>query len=93
MADVKSSGALLEHMQASFFRRIDFRSWIGDLFLASYGNWCVMAFQSGDQRDWVFFATKFKLAIPCVDRRQDVSEGADANKEGLFAIQIFLKWN
>ena len=63
--------------------------WIGDYVLASYGTGAVMAVPSGDQRDWDF-ATKFNLAIPAVIEGQDVSEGSDANKDGIICNSDFL---
>lgn len=90
MADVKSvsgefTGAYAKHPFSGELIPI----WIGDYVLASYGTGAVMAVPSGDQRDWDF-ATKFKLSIPAVIEGQDVSEGADANKEGIICNSDFL---
>jgi leucyl-tRNA synthetase len=90
MADVKQvsgefTGAYAKHPFSGELIPI----WIGDYVLASYGTGAVMAVPSGDQRDWDF-ATKFNLAIPAVIEGQDVSEGADANKDGIICNSDFL---
>jgi len=90
MADVKQisgefTGAYAKHPFSGELIPI----WIGDYVLASYGTGAVMAVPSGDQRDWDF-ATKFNLPIPAVIEGQDVSEGADANKEGIICSSDFL---
>lgn len=90
MADVKQvsgefTGAYAKHPFSGELIPI----WIGDYVLASYGTGAVMAVPSGDQRDWDF-ATKFNLPIPAVIEGQDVSEGADANKEGIICNSDFL---
>ncbi len=90
MADVKTvsgefTGAYAKHPFSGDLIPI----WIGDYVLASYGTGAVMAVPSGDQRDWDF-ATKFKLSIPAVIEGQDISEGADANKEGVICNSDFL---
>ncbi len=90
MADVKQvsgefTGAYAKHPFSGELIPI----WIGDYVLASYGTGAVMAVPSGDQRDWDF-ATKFNLAIPAVIEGQDVSEGADANKNGIICNSDFL---
>ena len=90
MADVKQvsgefTGAYAKHPFSGNLIPI----WIGDYVLASYGTGAVMAVPSGDQRDWDF-ATKFNLPIPAVIEGQDVSEGADANKEGIICNSDFL---
>lgn len=90
MADVKQvsgefTGAYAKHPFSGELIPI----WIGDYVLASYGTGAVMAVPSGDQRDWDF-ATKFNLAIPAVIDGQDVSEGADANKDGIICNSDFL---
>jgi len=90
MADVKQvSGAFTGAYAKHPFSGELIPIWIGDYVLASYGTGAVMAVPSGDQRDWDF-ATKFKLAIPAVIEGQDVSEGADANKEGIICNSDFL---
>ena len=90
MADVKQvsgefTGAYAKHPFSGELIPI----WIGDYVLASYGTGAVMAVPSGDQRDWDF-ATKFNLAIPAVIEGQDVSEGSDANKDGIICNSDFL---
>jgi leucyl-tRNA synthetase len=90
MADVKQvsgefTGAYAKHPFSGELIPI----WIGDYVLASYGTGAVMAVPSGDQRDWDF-ATKFDLPIPAVIEGQDVTEGADANKEGIICNSDFL---
>lgn len=57
--------------------------WIADYVLAGYGTGAVMAVPSGDQRDYLF-ATHFDLPIVPVLDRQDISEQADASKEGTY---------
>lgn len=90
MADVKQvsgefTGAYAKHPFSGELIPI----WIGDYVLASYGTGAVMAVPSGDQRDWDF-ATKFNLPIPAVIEGQDVTEGADANKQGIICNSDFL---
>lgn len=90
MADVKQvsgefTGAYAKHPFSGELIPI----WIGDYVLASYGTGAVMAVPSGDQRDWDF-ATKFNLPIPAVIEGQDVTKGADANKEGIICNSDFL---
>lgn len=90
MADVKQvSGAFTGAYAKHPFSGELIPIWIGDYVLASYGTGAVMAVPSGDQRDWDF-ATKFELAIPAVIEGQDVSEGADANKDGTICNSDFL---
>ncbi len=90
MADVKQvSGAFTGAYAKHPFSGELIPIWIGDYVLASYGTGAVMAVPSGDQRDWDF-ATKFEMPIPAVIEGQDVSEGADANKEGIICNSDFL---
>lgn len=63
--------------------------WIADYVLAGYGTGAVMAVPSGDQRDWDF-ATHFELPITPVIEGQDVSDGADARKDGTLINSDFL---
>jgi len=63
--------------------------YIADYVLAGYGTGAVMAVPSGDQRDWDF-ANHFNLPIPPVIEGQDVSEGAEASKEGILCNSDFL---
>jgi leucyl-tRNA synthetase len=55
--------------------------WIADYVLAGYGTGAVMAVPGGDQRDFDF-AKHFDLPILPVYDGMDVSEEADATKEG-----------
>ncbi len=57
--------------------------WIADYVLAGYGTGAVMAVPSGDQRDYLF-AKQFDLPIIPVLDTQDISEAADARKEGKY---------
>ncbi|PSR15358.1 MAG: leucine--tRNA ligase [Bacteroidetes bacterium] len=58
--------------------------YIADYVLAGYGTGAVMAVPSGDQRDWNF-ATHFGLPIiPILDAQQNLSQEADATKEGRY---------
>lgn len=63
--------------------------YIADYVLAGYGTGAVMAVPSGDQRDWDF-AKHFNLPIPPVIEGQDVSEGAEASKDGILCNSDFL---
>ncbi|NBG65212.1 leucine--tRNA ligase [Acidiluteibacter ferrifornacis] len=90
MADVKQvsgefTGAYAKHPFSGNLIPI----WIADYVLASYGTGAVMAVPGGDQRDWDF-AHKFGLTIPVIIEGQNISEGADANKEGIICNSDFL---
>src|SRR5690606_37314450 len=57
--------------------------WIADYVLAGYGTGAVMAVPSGDQRDYLF-AKQYNLPIIQILDAQQMEEGADPTKEGLY---------
>jgi len=63
--------------------------WIGDYVLAGYGTGAVMAVPAGDQRDYDF-AKHFSLPIIPIVKDADISEMADATKEGVMMNSGFL---
>ncbi|QCK15950.1 leucine--tRNA ligase [Mangrovivirga cuniculi] len=63
--------------------------WIADYVLGGYGTGAVMAVPSGDQRDYEF-ANHFDLPIVKIIDSQDISETADATKEGKMVNSGFL---
>ncbi|MCA6075182.1 leucine--tRNA ligase [Fulvivirga sedimenti] len=63
--------------------------WIADYVLAGYGTGAVMAVPAGDQRDYDF-AKHFSLPIIPINDSADISEAADATKEGTVINSGFL---
>ena len=63
--------------------------WIGDYVLAGYGTGAVMAVPAGDQRDYDF-AKHFSLPIIPIVKDADISEFADATKDGIMINSEFL---
>ncbi len=63
--------------------------WIADYVLAGYGTGAVMAVPAGDQRDYDF-ARHFGLPIIPINDAADISEAADATKEGTVINSGFL---
>jgi len=57
--------------------------WIADYVLAGYGTGAVMAVPSGDQRDYLF-AKQYNLPVIQILDAQQMEEGADSTKEGLY---------
>lgn len=82
MSDVKTvSGAFTGAYAINPFNDEKIPIWIADYVLAGYGTGAVMAVPGGDQRDYDF-AKKFDLPILPIYEGMDVSEKADATKEG-----------
>ncbi|MCV9385659.1 leucine--tRNA ligase [Reichenbachiella ulvae] len=82
MANVKQvSGAFTGAYAINPFNGERTPIWIADYVLAGYGTGAVMAVPGGDQRDFDF-AKHFDLPILPVYDGMDVSEEADATKEG-----------
>ena len=63
--------------------------WVADYVLAGYGTGAVMAVPAGDQRDYDF-AKHFGLPITPINDSADISEQADATKEGKVINSGFL---
>ncbi|WP_109830777.1 leucine--tRNA ligase [Reichenbachiella versicolor] len=82
MSDVKTvSGAFTGAYAINPFNDEKVPIYIADYVLAGYGTGAVMAVPGGDQRDFDF-AKHFDLPILPVYEGMDVSEKADATKEG-----------
>ena len=83
MADVKTiSGAFTGAYALHPFTGEKVQIWIGDYVLASYGTGAVMAVPCGDQRDYDF-AKHFNIEIPNIFEGVDISEEANATKDGI----------
>lgn len=90
MADTKTvSGAFTGSYAKHPITGEDVQIWIADYVLASYGTGAVMAVPSGDQRDYVF-AKHFNLPIIAISDSQDITEAADANKDGKYINSDFI---
>ncbi len=90
MSEVKKiSGAFTGAYAINPFNNEKIPVWIGDYVLSGYGTGAVMAVPAGDQRDWDF-AKYFKLPIPAIVKDADISEGADATKDGIMINSGFL---
>ena len=90
MADTKTvSGAFTGSYAKHPITGEDVQIWIADYVLASYGTGAVMAVPSGDQRDYVF-AKHFNLPIIAISDSQDITEAADANKDGRYINSDFI---
>jgi len=82
MSDVKSiSGVFTGSYAINPFNGEKVPIWVADYVLAGYGTGAVMAVPCGDQRDYDF-AKHFDLPIVPVIKDADISEQADATKEG-----------
>lgn len=90
MADAKTvSGVFTGSFAKHPITGADVQIWIADYVLASYGTGAVMAVPSGDQRDYLF-AKHFNLPIIPISDTQDISEAADANKDGKYINSDFI---
>ncbi len=63
--------------------------WVADYVLAGYGTGAVMAVPAGDQRDYDF-AKHFDLPIIPINDSADISEQADATRDGKVINSGFL---
>lgn len=90
MMDVKSiSGVFTGSYAINPFNGEKVPIWVADYVLAGYGTGAVMAVPCGDQRDYDF-AKHFDLPIVPVIKGADISEKADATKEGIMINSGFL---
>ncbi|WP_422362318.1 leucine--tRNA ligase [Reichenbachiella sp.] len=91
MTNVKTvSGAFTGAYAINPFNKERIPIWIADYVLAGYGTGAVMAVPGGDQRDFDF-AKHFDIPILPVYDGMDVSEQADATKEGKIINEGILK--
>ena len=91
MSDAKTvSGAFTGAYAINPFNGQKVPIYIADYVLAGYGTGAVMAVPGGDQRDYDF-AKHFDLPILPVYEGMDVSEQADATKEGLIINEGMFK--
>ncbi|MFY0592677.1 leucine--tRNA ligase [Roseivirga sp.] len=90
MSDVKSiSGVFTGSYAINPYNGEKTPVWVADYVLAGYGTGAVMAVPCGDQRDYDF-AKHFDLPIVPVIAGADISEKADATKEGTMINSDFL---
>ncbi|OEK01698.1 leucine--tRNA ligase [Roseivirga sp. 4D4] len=90
MTDVKSiSGVFTGSYATNPFNGKKVPIWVADYVLAGYGTGAVMAVPCGDQRDYDF-AKHFDLPIVPVIKDADISERADATKDGTMINSGFL---
>jgi len=90
MADVKTiSGVFTGSYAINPFNGGKVPIWVADYVLAGYGTGAVMAVPCGDQRDYDF-AKHFDLPIVPVIKDADISEQADARKDGTMINSDFL---
>ncbi|MBO3698446.1 leucine--tRNA ligase [Roseivirga sp. E12] len=90
MTDVKSiSGVFTGSYATNPFNGEKVPIWVADYVLAGYGTGAVMAVPCGDQRDYDF-AKHFDLPIVPVIKGADISEKADATKDGVMINSGFL---
>lgn len=83
MMDVKTiSGVFTGSYATNPFNGERIPIWVADYVLAGYGTGAVMAVPCGDQRDYDF-AKHFDLPIVPVIKDADISEKADATKDGI----------
>ena len=83
MSDVKTiSGVFTGSYAINPFNNERVPIWVADYVLAGYGTGAVMAVPCGDQRDYDF-ARHFDLPIVPVIKDADISEQADATKDGI----------
>lgn len=83
MMDVKTiSGVFTGSFATNPFNGERIPIWVADYVLAGYGTGAVMAVPCGDQRDYDF-AKHFGLPIVPVIKDADISEKADATKDGI----------
>ncbi len=84
MADTKTvSGAFTGAFAINPLDGSNIPVWIADYVLAGYGTGAVMAVPSGDQRDYLF-AKQYQLPIIQILDAQQMENGADPTKEGLY---------
>lgn len=90
MTDVKSiSGVFTGSYATNPYNGEKVPIWVADYVLAGYGTGAVMAVPCGDQRDYDF-AKHFDLPIVPVIDGADISEKADATKDGVMINSGFL---
>ncbi len=90
MSDVKTiSGVYTGSYAINPFNGERIQVWVADYVLAGYGTGAVMAVPCGDQRDYDF-AKHFDLPIVPVIKGADISEQADATKDGTMINSGFL---
>ena len=90
MSDVKTiSGVFTGSYAINPFNGEKIQVWVADYVLAGYGTGAVMAVPCGDQRDYDF-AKHFDLPIVPVIEGADISEQADATKDGIMINSGFL---
>lgn len=83
MMDVKTiSGVFTGSYATNPFNGERIPIWVADYVLAGYGTGAVMAVPCGDQRDYDF-AKHFGLPIVPVIKDADISDKADATKDGI----------
>lgn len=90
MSDVKTiSGVFTGSYAINPYNGEKVPVWVADYVLAGYGTGAVMAVPCGDQRDYDF-AKHFDLPIVPVIKDADISEQADATKDGVMINSGFL---
>lgn len=90
MSDVKTiSGVFTGSYAINPYNGEKVPVWVADYVLAGYGTGAVMAVPCGDQRDYDF-AKHFDLPIIPVIKDADISEQADATKDGVMINSGFL---
>jgi len=86
LSDVKTvSGVFTGSYAIHPFSRKKIPIWVSDYVLASYGTGAVMGVPAGDERDFDF-AKKFKLDIPNIFDKIDISKSAFSEKTGFKLI-------
>ena len=90
MSDVKTiSGVFTGSYAINPYNGEKIPVWVADYVLAGYGTGAVMAVPCGDQRDYDFHK-HFDLPIVPVIKDADISEQADATKDGTMINSGFL---
>lgn len=90
MSDVKTiSGVFTGSYATNPYNGEKIPVWVADYVLVGYGTGAVMAVPCGDQRDYDF-AKHFDLPILPVIKDADISEQANATKEGTMINSGFL---
>jgi len=90
MADAKTvSGAFTGSYVINPLNNEKVPIYIADYVLAGYGTGAVMAVPSGDQRDFLF-AKHFSLPIIPILDSQNITDEADATKEGKYVNSDFI---
>ena len=93
MSDVKTiSGVFTGSYAINPYNGEKIPVWVADYVLAGYGTGAVMAVPCGDQRDYDF-AKHFDLPIVPVIKDADISEQADATKDGTMINSGFFRWS